>query len=721
MSRAAAVLASADARSGVPPSRPPEAIRIRGARTHNLQNFDLDIPHHRLVVITGLSGSGKSSLAFDTLLAEGQRQYIESLSVYARQFFDQIERPDVDVIEGLQPTIAIDQHRAGHNPRSTVATVTEIYDFLRVLMARVGQVSCPDCGAPIAQQTPAEIQQAIESLPEQTKVMILAPMVRGRMGKHADVFDRIRREGFIRVRIDGVAFEVEQAPELKTHQRHDIEAVVDRVIVRPGLENRLAESVRLALKHGEGALRISFLTPAAKAESGGASTTESTPENGWQERVFSTQYACPNCKCSLAEVEPRTFSFNSPYGACRSCDGLGAREGFDPELVLPDLGLSLADGAFVPWRNAAAAAKTKHRNLLKDFLVRAKVEWDGPLEKWSERARQQLLTGGDDKFPGLLAHLEMDYAKAKRTSVRERLEEFRLQVMCADCGGSRLQSEARACRLGGLAIHEITALPIEAAHDFFEALEFDPSQPPIAEPLIAEIVKRLSFLRRGGVEYVSLDSPADSLSSGEMQRVRLATGIGSGLVGVLYILDEPSIGLHPRDNQRLIQSLRELQQQGNTVLVVEHDEAVMRAADWVIDMGPGAGTRGGQIVSQGTADEVAADLGSITGGYRYRGMTTPQADGFYFYADFCSGRIWAAVEQAEGIWIATEVLDTEHNVSSFGEDEAGELYITHHAPSDGTIYRMVLHDAIGSLRPSQPIKPPQRKGIALPWLPLLLD
>ena len=385
------------------------------------------------------------------------------------------------------------------------------------------------------------------------------------------------------------------------------------MIVRPGLENRLAESVRLALKHGEGALRISFLTPAAKAESEGASTTESTPENGWQERVFSTQYACPDCKGSLAEVEPRTFSFNSPYGACRSCDGLGAREGFDPELVLPELGLSLADGAFVPWQSAAA--KTKHRELLKDFFARASVDWDRPLEKWSERARQQLLTGDDDKFPGLLAHLEMDYAKAKRTSVRERLEEFRTQVMCADCGGSRLQSEARACRLGGRAIHEITALPIEAAYEFFEALEFDPSQQPIAEPLIAEIVKRLSFLRKVGVEYVSLDRPADSLSGGEMQRVRLATGIGSGLVGVLYILDEPSIGLHPRDNQRLIQSLRELQQQGNTVLVVEHDEAVMRAADWVIDMGPGAGSRGGRIVSQGTADEVAADLGSITGGY----------------------------------------------------------------------------------------------------------
>ena len=497
MSRAAAVQAPTDARRGVPPSLPPEAIRIRGARTHNLQNFDLEIPHDRLVVITGLSGSGKSSLAFDTLLAEGQRQYIESLSVYARQFFDQIERPDVDVIEGLQPTIAIDQHRAGSNPRSTVATVTEIYDFLRVLMARVGQASCPNCGTPIAQQTPAEIQQAIESLPEQTKVMILAPIVRGRQGKHADAFDRIRREGFIRVRIDGVAYEVEQVPELSARQPHDIEAVVDRVIVRPGLENRLAESVRLALKHGEGALRVSILTPEAKAKANGANAKESTPENGWQEQVFSTQYACPDCKSSLAEVEPRTFSFNSPYGACRSCDGLGAREGFDPELVLPDMGQSLADGAFVPWQGATAAARTKHRQLLKEFLAKAKVDWDRPLEKWPERARRQLLAGDGDKFPGLMVHLEMDHAKAKRTSVRERLEEFRSQVVCADCGGSRLQSEARACRLAGRAIHEITALPIEAAQEFFESLELDASQLPIAEPLVAEIVKRLSFLRRG--------------------------------------------------------------------------------------------------------------------------------------------------------------------------------------------------------------------------------
>ncbi|MGI9430278.1 MAG: excinuclease ABC subunit UvrA [Bythopirellula sp.] len=593
---------------------PVDVIRVRGARTHNLQNVDLEIPQNLLVVITGLSGSGKSSLAFDTLLAEGQRQYIESLSVYSRQFFNQMQRPDVDIIEGLQPTIAIDQNPTSHNPRSTVATVTEVYDFLRVLMARVGDVACPDCGTAIAQQTPAEIQQAIEDFDVGTKVMILAPMVRGRKGKHADVMERIRTEGFVRVRINGETHEVEHAPELKARQQHDIEAVVDRVVIREGLENRLAESVRLALKHGEGALRISYLTPEAKAKS-----MDKKGANGsgadWQERVFSTQYACPDCKRNLAEVEPRTFSFNSPYGACRSCDGLAAREGFDPEMVLPELSVSLAQGAVAPWRESTKTAKTKQQRLVSEFLATHDLAWETPLEKWPESARQQLLLGDGADFLGVLAHLEMDYAKAKRESVRERLEEYRSYVPCADCGGSRLQPEARACRLAGKAIHEITALPMDEALDFFAGLEFHGNQAPVAAPLVHEILKRLHFLRQVGVHYLSLDRPADSLSGGEMQRVRMATGIGSGLVGVLYILDEPSIGLHPRDNARLIESLRDLQQQGNTVLVVEHDEEIMRAADWLIDIGPGAGTRGGQIVAEGTPTEVAELPHSLTGAY----------------------------------------------------------------------------------------------------------
>lgn len=596
-------------------SASPEAIRIRGARTHNLKDIDLDLPQGRLVVITGLSGSGKSSLAFDTLLAEGQRQYIESLSIYARQFFDQMERPDVDVIEGLQPTVAVSQHAASGNPRSTVATVTEIYDYLRVLMARTAEVACPECGQPIAQQTPAEIQQEIAALPEATKVMILAPMVRGRKGKHADVMERIRKEGFLRVRIDGVSYEVEHAPELTAQKLHDVEAVVDRVIVRDGIESRLAESVRLALKHGEGALRIAYLTPAAQSEVNGSNTREVTADNGWQERVFNTQYSCPDCKVSLVEVEPRTFSFNSPYGACPECDGLAAREGFDPELVAPDLSLSLADGAVAPWRGASAAARTKQRKLLGEFLNRHKVLMDTPLDQWSKAARQQLLQGDGAKFPGLLAHLEMDYANAKRDSVRTRLAEFRGAARCPACDGARLCDEARACRLAGLAIHEITGQTVDQASGFFDQLSFPPSLTPVGEPLVREICKRLKFLQQVGLGYLTLDRPADTLSGGEMQRVRLATSIGSGLVGVLYILDEPSIGLHPRDNDRLIESLRQLQRQGNTVLIVEHDEAMIRAADFLVDMGPGAGNRGGAVVAHGTPSEVAANPDSVTGRY----------------------------------------------------------------------------------------------------------
>ncbi|MBX3427341.1 MAG: excinuclease ABC subunit UvrA [Pirellulales bacterium] len=593
----------------------PTAIRIRGARTHNLKNVDLDIPQHALVAITGLSGSGKSSLAFDTLLAEGQRQYVESLSVYARQFFQQMQRPDVDVIEGLQPTIAIDQHAASANPRSTVATVTEIYDYLRVLMARTGDVSCPQCGTAIAQQTPAEIQQAILGLPEGTKAMVLAPMVRGRKGKHAEVMERIRKEGFLRVRVDGVTFEVEDVPELAAAKAHDIEAVVDRVVLREGLDSRLAESVRLALKHGEGALRLVYLTPEAKESAGGADTREATAEHGWCERVFSTQYACPDCKLSLAEVEPRMFSFNSPYGACPACEGLAAREGFDPQLVVPDPSLSLATGAIAPWRASSAAARTKQEALLTPFLARAKVEWTAPLAEWPEGARTKLLSGDNGKWPGLLAHLEMDYAGAKNDAVRQRLVAFRSVLACGECGGSRLRPEARSCRLAGKAIHEIVALTVDGAAEYFARLTFDPSLAPIGEPLVAEIKKRLAFLQQVGVEYLSLDRAADSLSGGEMQRVRLATGIGSGLVGVLYILDEPSIGLHPRDNARLIAALRNLQRQGNTVLVVEHDEALIAAADWVVDMGPGAGHRGGQVIAEGTPADIAEDSASLTGGY----------------------------------------------------------------------------------------------------------
>ena len=543
----------------------PNAIQIRGARTHNLQNIDVDIPRNKLVVITGVSGSGKSSLAFDTLLAEGQRQYVQSLSVYARQFFDQMERPDVDRIDGLSPTIAIDQRPAAPNPRSTVATITEIYDYLRVLMARAGDVNCPQCGTPIAQQTPAQIEETIRTLPENTRVMLLAPIVRGRRGAHREAFESIQKAGFVRARVDGVLFALEEVPPLAPQQTHDVEAVVDRIIIREGVDARLSESIRLALRHGDGVVIVLHQSPDAKSP------------DAWQEKILNTRYACPRCQTSIGEIEPRTFSFNSPYGACPACHGVGR----------------------VPYSRDAQACPPPREN--------------------ATASRQHA-----DAGEGLAPEMQT----------------------CPACNGTRLRLEARAVRLGGLAIYEVTALAATAALGFFRSLKqsTDPNPPPrysgeglgegpndrnaqpspspslqgrgaILQPLVAEITRRLEFLERVGVDYLSLDRSADTLSGGERQRVRLATGIGSGLVGVLYLLDEPSIGLHPRDNDRLIAALRDLQKQGNSVVVVEHDEAIMRASDHLIDIGPGAGPAGGRIIAQGTPEEVARNDASLTGAY----------------------------------------------------------------------------------------------------------
>jgi excinuclease ABC subunit A len=517
----------------------PDAIRVRGARTHNLQNVDVDIPRNRLVVITGVSGSGKSSLAFDTLLAEGQRQYVQSLSLYSRQFFEQMERPDVDRIEGLQPTIAIDQRAAAPNPRSTVGTITEIYDYLRLLMARVGEVLCPNCGTPIAQQTLAEIEQTIRALPAETRVMILAPVVRGRRGAHRDVLESIQKAGFVRVRVDGVTYPLDEVPALAPQKMHDIEAVVDRVVIREGVEARLSESVRLAARHGDGVVVILYQTPDAKPQAAGGGL--------WQERLLNTRYACPRCQTSIGEIEPRTFSFNSPYGACPTCHGLGTLD-----------------------------------------------------EERGRRGEGEIQSNTSPSPPLPLSPSNSDST---------------LHTSCPDCGGSRLRPEARACRLDGLAIHEITALSVTQAIEYFGRLAFADDQRPAAEPIVAEIQRRLAFLDRVGTEYLTLDRPADTLSGGERQRVRLATGIGSGLVGVLYLLDEPSIGLHPRDNDRLIAALRDLQQQGNTVVVVEHDEALMHTSDHLIDIGPGAGSRGGRVVAEGTPVEVGKSAASLTGRY----------------------------------------------------------------------------------------------------------
>jgi excinuclease ABC subunit A len=585
------------------PTNGDERIRIRGARVHNLRNLNLDIPRDQMVVVTGPSGSGKSSLAYDTLYAEGQRQYIESLSVYARQFLHQLQRPDVDLIEGLQPTISIDQRAGIGNPRSTAATVTELYDYLRLLFARLGEPSCYKCGEPIRQQTPEQILEDLLDLSSGTRMMILAPIVRGRRGQHKDAFAAIRKAGFVRVRVDGEVFDMEEPPQLVRQRAHDIEAVVDRIVVRDGVRNRLAESIKLAIKHGEG---LVLATYEEKVDDGSSL---------WHDLLFSTQYACPNCKISYEEVEPRTFSYNSPYGACSTCDGLGSRVEFDPELVIPDLRLSLSAGAVAPWKGASPAAIRKRRNALKEFMSAADFRWNTPLDGLKPRVLERFLRGDGEQFPGLLILLEKEYATTASESNQRRLETFRQEVTCIDCGGSRLRPEARSVRFVDHAIHEITAMTVRQAREFFNSIEFDDDERPIADPIVSEISSRLAFLDKVGLDYLTLDRPADTLSGGELQRVRLATGLGSGLVGVCYVLDEPTIGLHPRDNERLIDAMRDLQVRGNTVLVVEHDATVMRRADWLIDLGPGAGRHGGRIVAQGTPQDICENGASLTGRY----------------------------------------------------------------------------------------------------------
>lgn len=541
------------------------AIRVHGARMHNLRDLQLELPRDRLVVITGPSGSGKSSLAFDTIYAEGQRQYLETLSVHARQFLHQMERPEVELIEGLPPTICIDQRAGTSNPRSTVATVTEVYDFLRLLMARLGVASCYECGAPIRQRTPDQIQQRLLRFPAGTKLMILAPMVRGRKGDQQALFERIRKAGFVRARVDGGVYDLEHVPPLAAKKNHTIEAVIDRIVIREGIDSRIAESVRLALKHGDGLLIACYATSAGEKAMDGNNSSDTdfraavtvanpvrsdgteTDQVVWRDELFSTRYACPNCDISYEELEPRTFSFNSPYGACPQCEGLGVTVLEVPEQPKKSRKKSRADS-------------------------------------------------GDGDAPAELPATE-------------------LRVTCSACGGSRLRPEANSVRLADRTVYEITRQSIGSARRWFDALTFTGHDQLVAEPLLREIRRRLAFLEQVGVDYLTLDRAADTLSGGELQRVRLATGIGSGLVGVCYVLDEPSIGLHQRDNQRLIDALRDLQRQGNTVLVVEHDEAMMRQADWLVDMGPGAGSQGGSIVAQGTPDSVTANPQSLTGRY----------------------------------------------------------------------------------------------------------
>jgi excinuclease ABC subunit A len=587
-----------------------QAIRIRGARMHNLKNIDVDIPRDRLVVITGVSGSGKSSLAFDTLYAEGQRQYIESLSVYARQFLHQMERPEVDSIEGLEPTICIDQRPSAVNPRSTVATVTEIYDYLRLLMARLGEVSCYKCGTPICQQSAEQIQAALLALPENTKIMLLAPLVRGRRGAHADAYAAMRKAGFVRARVDGQVFEIDHLPELDSRKNHTIEAVVDRLIVRDGVAGRLGESLQLALRHGQGVVTAIHLDPEqeAKARMNGGS------DKYWTERLFSTLYACPNCGTSMEELEPRTFSFNSPHGACPACDGLGSRVEFDPDLVFPEPHAPLVAG-IAPWKGVKNSVTKKSLKEVAGFLSSQDLPDDVSLDALKPQQREKLWRGDGKDFLGVLTLLEKEYSTATDEPRQKQLEIFRAAVVCPACGGARLRPEALSVHLGNENIGQIASLSVGDAADFFSTLVFGMNDELIGRPLVQEIARRLEFLKKVGVDYLTLDRPADTLSGGELQRVRLATSIGSGLVGVCYVLDEPSIGLHPRDNRRLISALRDLQQQGSTVVVVEHDEAVMREADWLIDIGPAAGNSGGKLVAAGTPEAVAANDASLTGRY----------------------------------------------------------------------------------------------------------
>jgi excinuclease ABC subunit A len=598
---------STSPRIAVPPSGPAASIQVRGARVHNLKNLDIDIPRDQLVVLTGVSGSGKSSLAFDTIVAEGQRRYLECVSSYARQYLEQLEPPDVDSVESLPPTVALDQRAGLANPRSTLGTVTEIYDYLRLLFARAGTPHCPSCGTPIKRQTPDQMVSHLMRLKEGQRIQLLAPLVRARKGQHAEVFQAIRRAGLIRARVDGEMIELGNTPpKLPKARTHSVEAVVDRIALRPGIRPRLAESVALALKLSGGTLLVLVESP-----------------EGWRELILSVHYSCEHCGTNLTEIEPRSFSFNTPYGACPSCEGLGSRWVFRADLVIPEAERSLAEGAVVPWRLITSEGNPAglDNRVLADFLVRHQLDAKAPLSSWPEPARARLWEGDpSEAFPGLATLLEQFYRNTRSEGLKNSLAAYREEEPCASCGGSRLRAEARAVRLGGQSIAALTACPLAEAIEFLRALALEPPLDAIAGPLVGEIRNRLQFLADVGLGYLSLGRGSDTLSGGELQRARLAAQLGSGLVGVCTVLDEPTTGLHAHDTARLIGSLRRLVDQGGTVLVVEHDLDVIRAADWVIDLGPGAGPDGGRIVAAAPPDQLSPDAGSITAPYLKRGI-----------------------------------------------------------------------------------------------------
>ena len=597
-----------------------EYIKIEGARAHNLKNINVQIPRDKLVVVTGLSGSGKSSLAFDTIYAEGQRRYVESLSAYARQFLGQMDKPDVDNIEGLSPAISIDQKTTSHNPRSTVGTVTEIYDYLRLLYARAGRPHCPNCGKPITQQSVDQMVDRIMQLPAGAKLLIMAQLVRGKKGEHKKVLEQIRREGYVRVRIDGELHDLGEEIALEKQKKHTIEIVVDRLVVREGMESRLADSLETALHAGEGVVYVQVVDG--------------------ELLMFSENFACVDCGISLPEIAPRMFSFNSPFGACPVCTGLGSHKEFDPALVVPDPTLSVADGVFAPLsKNPNSYGMRAITALLAAHDYDAHTPWN----RMDKKTQKMLLYGSDEyvsfqytnmfgeekeyhvPYEGVLPALTRRYRETDSEEMRESYEDYMTDTPCSACHGARLKPEALAVTVGGKNIAALTALTIREADAFLTAAEqdFTPREAKIAGEILKEIHARLHFLLDVGLDYLTLSRAASTLSGGEAQRIRLATQIGSGLMGVLYILDEPSIGLHQRDNNRLLATLRHLRDLGNTLIVVEHDEDTMYAADHIIDIGPGAGEHGGEVVAEGTAAEIMKNPASITGQYLSRKKFIP--------------------------------------------------------------------------------------------------
>ncbi|MBM4034386.1 MAG: excinuclease ABC subunit UvrA [Planctomycetes bacterium] len=626
-----------------------KCIVIKGAAAHNLKRLDLRIPRDKLVVITGLSGSGKSSLAFDTIFAEGQRRYVESLSSYARQFLEQMEKPEVESVEGLPPTISIEQRTGIASPRSTVATTTEVYDYLRLLYARAGEPHCHLCGRPIRQQSPEQIVEAVLALPKGIRTMVLAPMVRGRKGEHKEILDRIAREGLVRVRVDGQVYPVEETPKLDKRRLHTVEAVVDRLAVDTGQRSRLHDSIEVALALGEGLVVVSRgmgggmdewmdgrKRPPVQSSSHPPihSSSPKSPSTRWDDVLYSQHYGCPECGVSIEELAPRLFSFNSPYGACTTCSGLGACMEFDPDLIVPEPSLSLAKGAIHAWRRGELLASWYNR-ALERFCRDFGVSMATPYQKLPPHVRHVLLHGSGEgtggtgvppvghrqdacatgSFKGVIPELAERFRKTESDSLKARLMGYMSELPCTACKGARLRPEARAVTIGGKPIHELATLSIVDAHRFLSGVRFSPEKAAIAQPILKEAGQRLQFMIDVGIGYLTLDRPSGSLSGGEAQRIRLATQVGSGLVGVCYVLDEPTIGLHQRDNARLIATLRRLQGLGNTVIVVEHDEQTIRSADYIIDLGPGAGEQGGHVVAEGTLYDILAAPASLTGKY----------------------------------------------------------------------------------------------------------